>query len=171
MTADDPTQTAAGPKLWMGSDMAENPDVWTRRWSQEQLDDLIATASQIGSVDLVRLDAEAVAPASIRALAADVRRDLIDRHGFTLLRGLPVDELDHRTTAAAFTNRGVQPGSVVWATRMSPLFKGCSCGCRRIFTGPLTTPGDTAMPVNSPGFSCRGGGRRIRPRESMTAGK
>jgi alpha-ketoglutarate-dependent taurine dioxygenase len=102
MTADDPIQTAAGPKLWMGSDMVENPDVWTRRWSQEQLDDLIATASQIGSADLVRLDAEAVAPASIRALAADVRRDLIDRHGFTLLRGLPVDELDHRTTAAAF---------------------------------------------------------------------
>jgi alpha-ketoglutarate-dependent taurine dioxygenase len=100
--------SAAGPrpepgaKLWMGSEMVKTPDIWTRRWSREQLDDLISTASQLEAANLVHLDADAVAPDSIRALATEIRADLVDRHGFTLLRGLPVDELDHSTTAAAF---------------------------------------------------------------------
>jgi alpha-ketoglutarate-dependent taurine dioxygenase len=101
MSAAGPTPTP-GPKLWMGSEMVKTPDTWTRRWSQEQLDDIVATASQVGPSDLVHLDADKVAPDSIRALATEIRGDLIDRHGFTLLRGFPVDELDHATIAASF---------------------------------------------------------------------
>ena len=92
----------AGPKLWMGSDMADTPDVWTRRWSREQLDDLIAAASRLEPADLVRLDADASAPESIRVLAAEIRADLVNRHGFTLLRGFDVDQHDQATIAAAF---------------------------------------------------------------------
>ena len=101
MSTADPVP-ASSPKLWMGSDMMRQPDIWMRRWSREQLDDLIATASQLGPADLVQLDADSVAPDSIRALATDIRSDLIDRHGFTLIRGFPVDRLDRSTVAAAF---------------------------------------------------------------------
>ncbi|MDX2378656.1 MAG: TauD/TfdA family dioxygenase [Acidimicrobiia bacterium] len=81
--------------------MAESPDIWTRWWTPEQLDELITAASRLEPSDLAHLDA-AAAPESIRALAIDIRADLIDRHGFTLLRGFPVDELGRNTIAAAF---------------------------------------------------------------------
>ncbi len=90
------------PKAWLGSEMAAAPGVWTRSWTSEQLDDLLTVSATVAPEDIMGLDLVAVAPESIRLLAHDVRTDLLDRHGFALLRGFPVDELDRPTVAAAF---------------------------------------------------------------------
>ncbi len=59
-------------------------------------------ARAVRGTDLTRLDVGTTAPASLRGMADDIRTDLIGRHGFTLLKGLPVDEADRQTLAMGF---------------------------------------------------------------------
>jgi alpha-ketoglutarate-dependent taurine dioxygenase len=90
----------------MGADLAAHPQRWTRTWNDEQLHDLIGAAAALDEADLSNLDLRTVAPASVQSLAADIRRDLLEGLGFTLLVGLPVRELDLVTSAAAFMMLG-----------------------------------------------------------------
>lgn len=87
---------------WMGADMAATPERWTRRWSVDHLDELFAIAQRVSNSDLTSLDVKTDVSPSLLDLAADIREDLIHRHGFTLLRGFPVGEADRRTVSAAF---------------------------------------------------------------------
>lgn len=96
--APSPPQTSSG---WMGVDMAKTPDMWKRRWTQGQIDDLIAAAHSVDEKDLSHLDPSTFAPQSVQDLAADIQTDLLSGHGFTLLQGFPVDQLDRRSIAAA----------------------------------------------------------------------
>jgi hypothetical protein len=82
--------------------MSATSERWTRRWSETQLAELFAIARNIPDADLASLDAAAVASPSLVALAADIREDLIHHHGFTLLRGFPLGEVDQRTASVAF---------------------------------------------------------------------
>lgn len=86
----------------MGSEMAATPDIWTRNWSTEQLDDLLTVSATVAPEDLIGLDVATIAPESIRTLAEDIRSDLLDRQGFTVLHGFPVHEVDRPTVASAF---------------------------------------------------------------------
>jgi hypothetical protein len=82
--------------------MAATPERWTRQWTPSQLEDLFDVARAVGGTDLTALDVQTSAPASLRDLAGDIREDLIHRHGFTLLKGLPVRGADRSTLAAAY---------------------------------------------------------------------
>lgn len=86
----------------MGNEMAATPERWTRRWTSDQLEELVNMAGAARGTDLTALEVEASAPESLRGLADDIRKDLIGRHGFTLLKGLPVDEIDREISAIAF---------------------------------------------------------------------
>jgi hypothetical protein len=92
-------ETAAA---WMGADMAATPARWTRRWSVRELDVLFAIAKGVSDSELTALDAMRGVPPPLLDLAADIREDLIHRHGFTLLKGFPVGEVDRRTVSVAF---------------------------------------------------------------------
>ncbi len=97
-----PPSTAAG---WMGADLAAAPERWTRRWTDRQLDDLFTlTAAVLGDpdVDLTRLDLDGRTPPSLQELTGQIRADLIDGLGFTLLQGYPIGEIDRRTEAVGF---------------------------------------------------------------------
>ena len=107
-----PPLVPATPATWMGVEMAATPAVWTRRWTDEQLDDLLELASGVDISGLLELDVSAVGSAALVGLADDVRSDLIHGHGFTLLTGFPVEEVDRRTAAAAFMILGMLVGSV-----------------------------------------------------------
>lgn len=87
---------------WMGADMATTPERWTRHWTPGEVGDLFDLAASVEATDLTALDVGAAAPTSLRTLADDIREDLIDRHGFTLLKGLPIDETDRRVLATSF---------------------------------------------------------------------
>lgn len=107
--APDPAET---PKSWLGADMAAAPERWTRWWSDEELGDLLAVAADLDPELFVRPDPEVVAPESTRRLATEIRADLLDRHGFTLLRGFPVDATDQQTVATAFMLLGSLVGGL-----------------------------------------------------------
>ena len=85
----------------MGEDLAAAPERWTRHWTPEQLEDLLDITRAVEGTDLTTLDV-ADAPTSLRALADDIRQDLIERHGFTLVKGFPVGEVGGETLAVAF---------------------------------------------------------------------
>ena len=97
-----PPSPPSTSKSWSGAELAANPQRWTRTWNDEQLHDLIEAAAGLDEADLSGLDLRTVAPGSIRSLAADIRRDLLDGLGFTLMTGFPVEELDLVTSAGAF---------------------------------------------------------------------
>jgi hypothetical protein len=100
-----------GPAAWTGADLAECPEIWLRHWTEAQLEDLLGVVSELTDIDLTELDASAIAPVSTRELAAEIRADLMERHGFTLLRGFPVEELDRWTVATSFLVLGGLVGS------------------------------------------------------------
>jgi hypothetical protein len=87
---------------WMGNDISATPERWTRRWSESQLDELFTLARSVPDDELTALDVTTVASSSLLDLGADIRKDLIQRHGFTLLKGFPVGEVDQRTVSVAF---------------------------------------------------------------------
>jgi alpha-ketoglutarate-dependent taurine dioxygenase len=101
MTSEIPAPPVT-PAAWMGVELADSPEMWTRHWTDRQLDDLLHTAAGFDPVDLTNLDPLRSAPSSIRDLADEIRSDLLEGLGFALMSGLPVDKLDRTTTAAAF---------------------------------------------------------------------
>lgn len=92
-------ETAAA---WMGSDLAIAPETWTRHWSDGRLSDLLDLARRHIDDDLTALELGDEVPETLRTLAADIRSDLIDGLGFTLLKGYPVGEVDRRLEAVGF---------------------------------------------------------------------
>lgn len=108
-----PPQTRSG---WLGSDISQTPDVWTRAWTAHQVSDLV---DFVGSVDLglLRSDPEQVlgalpiVPEPLAALAAALRGDLLSGLGFSVLTGFPLDDFDHDVVATAFIVFGAMVGS------------------------------------------------------------
>jgi len=107
----NPTMVPATPASWMGSDLAAEPRRWTRFWSERQLADLLEVARLHCDDDLTDLDVMSDAPDSLRELASEIRADLIDGLGFTLLKGYPTGELDRRLAAVGFMVLGRLLGS------------------------------------------------------------
>ena len=101
---------ADGPAAWMGVEMALRPERWTGAWSETELGDVIEVARSVDIERLIDPDADRLVPASLLTLAAELRCDLQDRHGFVLLEGLPVSRLDRRTVAAVFMLLGLAMG-------------------------------------------------------------
>lgn len=97
-----PASVPDGPATWMGSDLASSPDRWVRHWTDEQLHDLLVLARRHVDDDLPALDLGDDVPESLQQLAVEVRTDLIDGLGFTLLKGYPVGLIDRRLAAVGF---------------------------------------------------------------------
>lgn len=89
---------------WIGTDLHDDSE-WIAPVDDEVRTALLehVTASEArGATDLDRLRAM---PA-IEAAVAEIRHSLIDGRGFSLIRGLPVDELDDAARAALVTTIG-----------------------------------------------------------------
>jgi hypothetical protein len=82
--APEPPRTTA---TWTGAELRDRPQAWAREWTTPLLDELVEMVDETGETDLAQLDPSTFAPTSIREFAADIRRDLIDGRGFTLVRG------------------------------------------------------------------------------------
>ncbi|MDH3298992.1 MAG: TauD/TfdA family dioxygenase [Acidimicrobiia bacterium] len=97
-----PPSTSAG---WMGSDLTATPERWARRWTDGELEDLFSLTADVladQDLDLTRFDPAGRVPPSLQKLTDQIRAELIDGLGFTLLRGYPVGEIDRRTEAVGF---------------------------------------------------------------------
>ena len=100
--AEVPPTAPDGPSTWMGSDLASSPERWVRHWTEHQLDDLLELSRRHLHDDLTALDLGNDVPDSLSRLAADVRAELVDGLGFTLIKGYPVGRIDRRLEAVGF---------------------------------------------------------------------
>ena len=101
-----------GPKAWMGSDLASRPSSWVREWTAEQIDAAVEVAATVDDADLTGSGTARLGSPVLRRLADDIRSELVDGLGFTLLRGFPIETVGHRTTAYAFLALGRLVGSL-----------------------------------------------------------
>jgi hypothetical protein len=105
-----PTAPLTGPDVWRGSVLAASPEAWQRRLTAGELaaldtaaTRLLATgwphaASGTSAPSVAGLDADPGSPI-VADLVTAIRGELLFGRGFTLLRGLPVD--DDRARVAA----------------------------------------------------------------------
>ncbi|CAG8307832.1 unnamed protein product [Penicillium salamii] len=86
-----------GPTVWKAEDYRENPELWTHRFSPEEIEEISTNFL------LPRLSTR----------LKELRRDLIDGKGFFLFRGLPVREWDLQKCATAYMGLGTYLGYFV----------------------------------------------------------
>ena len=111
-TPDTPPAPTSGPKAWMGSELSAGPEAWTRWWTDAQIEAVLEGAAGIDDTDPVGSRRGEPDVPALRQLADCIRAELVDGLGFTLLRGFPIDEVDHRTAALSFVALGRQVGSL-----------------------------------------------------------
>lgn len=103
-----PAAPPTGPAHWLGPDLVEAQ--WTRAITEGELADMLTLAQACDLEDAESLagfdDGSDGAPESLVGLAAEVRDALLNGLGFAVVTGLPVDELDQRTIAAAYVTFG-----------------------------------------------------------------
>lgn len=89
-----------GPAAWRGADIVDEDD-WTYRFSADGLAALVARAQELagpvraGARPLADLHADEVRLAELDTVSAAIRSQLLAGRGYALVRGLPVDRLDH----------------------------------------------------------------------------
>lgn len=100
----------SGPDAWLGAELAASPEVWTRRFTAEELAALDGGADRLvargwpGTANLTDEMGRRAVPSdgegsAVAALIAGVRDELLFGRGFVLLRGLPVDDEPARVAA------------------------------------------------------------------------
>jgi hypothetical protein len=101
----------SGPDAWLGSALTASPEVWTRRFTGEELAALDSAADQLlargwpGDAGLTGPRPSGVDPSAdrgsaiIAALIAGLQDELLFGRGFVLLRGLSVDDEPARVAA------------------------------------------------------------------------
>lgn len=97
---------------WLGTELTDETE-WTVPLSPEARDVLVEHARRAATSPTGRLDAEidtVRAHPRLRTAVSTIRRALIDGRGFSLVRGLPVDELDDAERAALVTAFGTLIG-------------------------------------------------------------
>ncbi len=104
-----------GPAAWRGRDIATDTD-WCVRFDDDDLDAVVARARQLarsirgGESTLSGIGRSDVDIEPVVELAAQVRSALVDGRGFTLLRGLPVEDLDDIENQVLYWMIGVHVG-------------------------------------------------------------
>ncbi|KAJ5863544.1 uncharacterized protein N7529_005460 [Penicillium soppii] len=104
-----------GPTVWKAEDYRENPELWTHRFSSEEIAE-ISTASDDfikKGAPLTGISKENFHLPHLRERLEALRKDLVDGKGFFLFRGLPVQDWDLQKCATAYMGIGTYLGYFV----------------------------------------------------------
>lgn len=95
-----PTAPLTGPDVWRGSVLTASPQVWIRWFTGNELTALDNAAERLLSTGWPKSSIRSLVPSPVvAALVGGVRDELLFGRGFTLLRGLPVDDDPARIAA------------------------------------------------------------------------
>jgi Taurine catabolism dioxygenase TauD, TfdA family len=94
-----PIAPLTGPDAWRGAELAAAPQRWLHPLTGAELAALDAAATQLLAAGWPAVPGEAVAAPAIGARIAALRDELLFGRGFTVLRGLPVDDDPVRVAA------------------------------------------------------------------------
>ncbi|WWD17576.1 hypothetical protein CI109_102017 [Kwoniella shandongensis] len=102
-----------GRTVWKREDFVQNPDLWKRVWSQDQIKELEEAYERfektgLGLPDITR-DTFPLSP-SVNAFLQEIRDHIINGPGFILIQGLPVTEWPIRKSAAIYLAIGTVLG-------------------------------------------------------------
>ena len=103
-----------GPAAWYGPAM-DASKVWLREFSSDELAELDTTmrsiqAKGLGVIDITR---ETFPLPKLEPILGDIRAELINGRGFTLMRGIPVDNYTIEESAMVYYGLGVHLGHPV----------------------------------------------------------
>ncbi len=104
-----------GPQSWYGPAMARQPEVWTHQLSGLEIDALRTATRQamVTGKPIVELRQADFPIGAFASTLAEIRTSLLKAHGFCLIRGLPVDEMDRQFIAITFWGIGTHLGAAV----------------------------------------------------------
>jgi hypothetical protein len=114
MTTQTLPRPIAAAHAWRGPEMAARQD-WIRPLTG---DEIAALDAEVRRLDASGIDIAAIGPAdmpvpALAGLIAEIRRQVLQAHGFILLRGLPVERWTTRQTAIAYFGLGTHLGEPV----------------------------------------------------------
>ena len=97
---DIPPSTEAG---WLGADLALTPDRWTYSWEPQILEDLLAVANEfLANPSTLAQGAQFNVSSELEAFGENIRSELIEGLGFTLIKGFPVGDIAPELEAVGF---------------------------------------------------------------------
>ena len=108
-----PRSAVQSPATWVGPEMASNSGLWTWNLDATEVRAFQGAAERFlaGDRDLATLRCEDFQlPAELAARLRDLRGTLIRGHGFSLVRGIPVDDLGKAEAATMFFGLGAHLG-------------------------------------------------------------
>lgn len=99
-----------GPQAWLGPDMASRPGEWLHHWTPDEIAEIEAAVDAVADQDILTITADDFPLPSIHATLTKIKSDILHGRGFSLLRGLPVDEWSIDKTARVYWGLGVHMG-------------------------------------------------------------
>ncbi|KGO65228.1 Taurine catabolism dioxygenase TauD/TfdA [Penicillium italicum] len=106
-----------GPTVWKAEDYRENPELWTHRFTTEEIaeisdasDQFIQTGIPLTGISKASLS---LTMRRTRGQLEELRQDLINGKGFFRFRGLPVQRWDLQKCATAYMGLGTYLGYFV----------------------------------------------------------
>ena len=109
-----PSGPIEGPAAWYGPDMDANQE-WVRVFSGAELAELDAAMRgiQAQGLEVIDITRERFVLPTLAPVLNEIRQELLNGRGFTLLRGIPVDEYTTEEAAMVYYGLGVHLGHPV----------------------------------------------------------
>ena len=111
---DRPPGPIEGPSAWFGPDMAAS-DAWLHTLSGAEIGELEVACGAVGArgLDLMAIGREEFPLPMLGPRLDDIRHELLDGRGFTVLRGLPVERYSIEQAATIYWGLGAYFGKPV----------------------------------------------------------
>ena len=115
---DDPLRPVAGPAAWRADDMAARQD-WIHVLSADEIAEVEGAMAAVRDRGLAMIDVtrDDFPLPTLGPVLTDIRRELIDGRGFTLIRGVPVDRWSREDVGLAFWGMGRYIGDAIMQNR------------------------------------------------------
>jgi TfdA family taurine catabolism dioxygenase TauD len=111
MTLAPPRPLVDGPSAWIGAQLARHPDQWIYTLSAAEIGEVETAAAKVRGRDLAGLTRADFSFATLAPVLDKLRDEVLNRRGFVLIRGLPVEGRPVADSAAAYWGIGVHFGN------------------------------------------------------------
>ncbi|KAL2374916.1 hypothetical protein RJ035_003399 [Blastomyces gilchristii] len=104
-----------GRTVWKAEDYKDNPEKWTHRFTEAEIDELSQTSDAFiaAKIPLTGISKSNFPLPKLSSFLAELREDLINGKGFILFKGLPVNEWGNHKAAVVYMGLGTYLGYFV----------------------------------------------------------
>ncbi|KAJ9212833.1 hypothetical protein DTO166G4_5645 [Paecilomyces variotii] len=104
-----------GPTVWQAEDYKNNPEKWTHRFSEEEIEELSTAADNFlaSKTPLTGISKSNFILPKLSSFLIKLRADIVDGKGFILFKGFPVEKWGNHKSAVAYMGLGTYLGYFV----------------------------------------------------------